>query len=274
MQEVPEFVDGVVDVAQRGRSLGLHLILATQRPAGVIKDNLRANTNLRMALRMADEDDSEDVLGTTAAAYFDPRCPAGRCPKTGPGRLTPFQTGYAGGWTSGRCASAGHAGRDADLRRRRRVGAPGPRGASRRGCRPRPHRHPAHRVQPRSRGHGPELPAPRKPWLPDMRPAYDLADLPTQRRDDELVFGVGRRPGQPGPAEVAFRPDKEGNMAVYGTGGSGKSRLPAHHRGGRRLTVRGGPCHVYGLDFGNRGLAMLEALPHVGSIITVVTTSA
>ena len=32
-------------------------------------------------------------------------------------------------------------------------------------------------------------------------------------------------------------------------------------------TVRGGPCHVYGLDFGNRGLAMLESLPHVGSII-------
>ncbi|MEP6799619.1 MAG: FtsK/SpoIIIE domain-containing protein, partial [Lapillicoccus sp.] len=50
--EVPEFVDGVVNVAQRGRSLGLHLILATQRPAGVIKDNLRANTNLRLALRM------------------------------------------------------------------------------------------------------------------------------------------------------------------------------------------------------------------------------
>src|SRR5690606_24478319 len=48
VHEVPEFVDGVVNVAQRGRSLGLNLILATQRPAGVIKDNLRANTNLRV----------------------------------------------------------------------------------------------------------------------------------------------------------------------------------------------------------------------------------
>ncbi len=60
--EVPEFVDGVVDIAQRGRSLGIHLIMATQRPAGVIKDNLRANTNLRVALRMADESDSKDVV--------------------------------------------------------------------------------------------------------------------------------------------------------------------------------------------------------------------
>ena len=34
--EVPEFVDGMVNIAQRGRSLGMHLILATQRPAGVV----------------------------------------------------------------------------------------------------------------------------------------------------------------------------------------------------------------------------------------------
>ena len=55
-------MNGVVNVAQRGRSLGLHLILATQRPAGVITGNLRANTNLRVALRMADESDSSDVI--------------------------------------------------------------------------------------------------------------------------------------------------------------------------------------------------------------------
>src|SRR5207253_6965968 len=83
--DVPEFVDGVVNVAQRGRSLGLHLILATQRPAGVIKDNLRANTNLRVALRMADEDDSTDVVGTTQAAMFDPGIPGRAVAKVGPG---------------------------------------------------------------------------------------------------------------------------------------------------------------------------------------------
>ncbi|BAS08101.1 ftsk domain-containing protein CA_C3709 [Arthrobacter sp. Hiyo4] len=82
--EVPEFVDGVVDVAARGRSLGLHLILATQRPAGVIKDSLRANTNLRVALRMADEDDATDILGVPDAAYFDPSIPGRGAVKTGP----------------------------------------------------------------------------------------------------------------------------------------------------------------------------------------------
>ncbi len=99
-KEVPEFVDGVVDIAQRGRSLGIHLIMATQRPAGVIKDNLRANTNLRIALRMADESDSQDVVGEKIAAHFDPGIPGRAIAKTGPGRLTAFQSAYAGGWTT------------------------------------------------------------------------------------------------------------------------------------------------------------------------------
>ena len=99
-KEVPEFVDGVVDVAARGRSLGLHLILATQRPSGVIKDSLRANTNMRIALRMADADDSVDILGEPSAAYFSPSIPGRGAAKTGPGRIQGFQTGYAGGWTT------------------------------------------------------------------------------------------------------------------------------------------------------------------------------
>ncbi|MDR0285011.1 MAG: FHA domain-containing protein, partial [Propionibacteriaceae bacterium] len=98
-KEIPEFVDGVVDVAQRGRSLGMHLIMATQRPAGVIKDNLRANTNLRIALRMADESDSTDVIGTPLAADFDSRTPGRGAVRTGPGRIALFQAGYAGGQT-------------------------------------------------------------------------------------------------------------------------------------------------------------------------------
>ncbi|MGW5240540.1 FtsK/SpoIIIE domain-containing protein [Monashia sp. NPDC004114] len=271
VNEVPEFVDGVVNVAQRGRSLGLHLILATQRPAGVIKDNLRANTNLRMALRMADENDSDDVLGSKEAAFFDPALPGRAVSKTGPGRLVPFQTGYAGGWTSDvppppdmkvetltfgagvvwepRVAdeSADESADDgADL---------GPTDIQRLVA-----------TLGRAARHA-QLPRPRKPWLPDMRAVYDLASLPTQRRDDELVFGVADDPDNQAQPEVAFRPDKEGNIAVYGTSGSGKSVFLRTIAVAAGYTVRGGPCHVYGLDFGNRGLAMLETLPHVGSIV-------
>ena len=51
-KELPDFMDALVDIAQRGRSLGVHLLLATQRPHGVINDAIRANTNLRISLRV------------------------------------------------------------------------------------------------------------------------------------------------------------------------------------------------------------------------------
>ncbi len=266
VQEVPEFVDGVVNVAQRGRSLGLHLILATQRPAGVIKDNLRANTNLRVALRMADENDSDDVLGSTEAAFFDPALPGRAVSKTGPGRLVPFQTAYAGGWTSDVPPPP-------DMRVETLTFGSGSVWEP-----PRDDRSEEHpdlgptdierlvATLGRAAKHA-ELPRPRKPWLPELAPVHDLAALPTRRRDDELVFGVADDPDRQAQPEIAFRPDKEGNIAVYGASGSGKSVLLRSLAVAAGYTVRGGPCHVYGLDFGNRGLAMLEALPHVGSIV-------
>ncbi|HEV7624588.1 MAG TPA: FtsK/SpoIIIE domain-containing protein [Amnibacterium sp.] len=56
------------DVAARGRSLGMHLVLCTQRPAGSIRDELATNCGLRIALRVLDAADSTAVVGTPAAA--------------------------------------------------------------------------------------------------------------------------------------------------------------------------------------------------------------
>ena len=54
VSELPDFVDGLVDIARRGRSLGIHLVLATQRPAGVVTADIQANTSLRIALRVTE----------------------------------------------------------------------------------------------------------------------------------------------------------------------------------------------------------------------------
>ena len=121
--EVPEFVDGVVDIAQRGRSLGIHLILATQRPAGVIKDNLRANTNLRVALRMADESDSNDVVGEHGRrAPSTRRIPGRGIAKTGPGRLVPLPVRLRRRLDQRRARAAARRRRRAAVRRRRARG--------------------------------------------------------------------------------------------------------------------------------------------------------
>jgi len=69
-QEVPEFLDRLNEIARVGRSLGIHLVLATQRPAGVVKDEMRANLNFRICLRVQTIDDSRDMLRRSDAAYL------------------------------------------------------------------------------------------------------------------------------------------------------------------------------------------------------------
>ncbi|MGB8861366.1 MAG: FtsK/SpoIIIE domain-containing protein, partial [Ilumatobacteraceae bacterium] len=113
-----------------------------------------------------------------------------------------------------------------------------------------------------------ELPPALKPWLPELATTYRLEQLPTRRTDDELVFGVIDHPDDQAQPVVAFVSDRDSNMAIFGTGGSGKStalRTIAVAAG--FSTARGGPCEVYALDYGSRQLSMLEALPHVGAVI-------
>lgn len=91
--ELPELVTGLVDLARRGRSLGVHLVLATQRPAGVVSAEIRANTALRICLRVTDAQDSTDVIDTADAARIDPGV-AGRAIMRRQGQLAPMQVAH------------------------------------------------------------------------------------------------------------------------------------------------------------------------------------
>lgn len=75
--DYPQLHELFADLAARGRSLGLHLVLCTQRPAGAIRDAVLANATLRMSLRVNNRADSVAVLGTAQAAEQ---------PGDGPGR--------------------------------------------------------------------------------------------------------------------------------------------------------------------------------------------
>lgn len=262
--EIPEFVDGVVDIAQRGRSLGIHLIMATQRPAGVIKDNLRANTNLRVALRMSDESDSVDVIGSPVAATFDPSVPGRGIAKFGPGRLVSFQTGYAGGRTTGEPEAAsveistlafGEGVRwEVPSRESVVVDESSPNDTARM----------VSTIT--AAAVAANIPQPRKPWLDELSALYDLAEL-RQRSDTELVFGVVDDPERQRQEAVYFRPDDEGSIAFFGTSGCGKSTALRTLATAAAITPKGGPVHVYALDFAGGGLRPIETLPHVGAVI-------
>lgn len=69
-KEEPDFMKELISVAQVGRSLGVHLILATQKPSGTVDDNIRSNARFRLCLRVQDRQDSTDMLHKADAAYI------------------------------------------------------------------------------------------------------------------------------------------------------------------------------------------------------------
>ncbi|MFD4993404.1 FtsK/SpoIIIE domain-containing protein [Cellulosimicrobium cellulans] len=78
VDDLPDLLPGLLRVAAQGRSLGVHLVLATQRPAGAVSADVRANITLRLALRVVDAADSRDVVESPLAALV---------PASAPGRL-------------------------------------------------------------------------------------------------------------------------------------------------------------------------------------------
>lgn len=265
VKEIPDFVAGVVDVAQRGRSLGIHLVLATQRPAGAVNENILANTNLRIALRVVDHADSQSVIGSGAAAEIPVPLRGRAFARTGPTELVPFQAAWSGA----------------------------PRAA---GLRPRVRVEPLGVGRTRSAGgtvaaSGTQLDevlasvaaaherrggdAPRRPWLPPLPGVVDLHEL-----QEPAAAGW---PGDAGrmvllglhddPAHQARRPatvdlEAEGGFAVFGAGGSG--RTTALRTAIASLVAGSHPdgVEVVAFDFASRALLALLDLPHTRVVCT------
>ncbi len=93
-EEQPELLSGLVRVATVGRALGVHLVLATQRPAGVIGPQIRANVNLRIALRVRDTADSEEVVECADAARITADLPGRAVVRTGGGPARRVQAAH------------------------------------------------------------------------------------------------------------------------------------------------------------------------------------
>ena len=89
----PDFMRELISVAQVGRSLGVHLILATQKPAGTVDDNIFSNSRFRICLRVQDKQDSNDMLHRPDASFI--RDPGRAFLQVGNDELfDEFQAGY------------------------------------------------------------------------------------------------------------------------------------------------------------------------------------
>ncbi|MFC5370040.1 FtsK/SpoIIIE domain-containing protein [Arcanobacterium bovis] len=99
-KEFPDVLSSLVSIAAVGRTLGIHMILATQRPAGVVNDDILANTNMRVALRVQSKEDSSGVISVPYAASIG-RDQRGRAfVKLGEEEITPIQTALVTGYST------------------------------------------------------------------------------------------------------------------------------------------------------------------------------
>ena len=245
---------GLVGIAQRGRSLGMHLVLATQRPAGVVSPEIRANCTLRICLRTTDEADSRDVLGTPDAAHLPVDYP-GRAyvrsgsggPRAAPGGPRLAAAGPARRGPRGRARGPGRRASRPDARApaRQRAQRPGDRvsGTAARSRRDRGAA-PAPAVAPTAAG--PRSPVDRTPRLDRPRTTGSTA---------RCSLGLVDRPDRAGPG--AARPRPRRGRRVAGGGGPRSGRTTLLRSVLREAVRRPGPdgLHVHVLDLGGGALA-------------------
>ncbi len=93
--QFPDFLQELINVAQVGRSLGIHLILATQKPSGVVDPQIWSNARFRVCLKVSDKQDSAEMINLPNAASIKQ---PGRCfVQVGYDELfAEVQTGYSG----------------------------------------------------------------------------------------------------------------------------------------------------------------------------------
>ena len=263
--ELPDFIDSLVGIAQRGRSLGVHMILATQRPGGAVNNNIRANTNLRIALRVQDVAESVDVLNSPLAATIA-RYQAGRgYVRLGPAEVFPFQAALVTGVTVARestgvrvtdfgfgpepprpaTAQAPTSADDvpSDLERLVAAAAAAARSAS--------------------------MTVARRPWPEPLPAQVLLSDVAAEAPPlAPLAVGIGLADDPDRQRQIPYFFDPAvGNLLLYGVSGAGTTTALATLALGLADAHPVERMQLYVLDFGTQALAPLAELPHVGAVV-------
>jgi S-DNA-T family DNA segregation ATPase FtsK/SpoIIIE len=268
--ELPDFVTGLVDVARRGRSLGVHLILATQRPAGVVNAEIKSNTNLRIALRVTDKGDSDDVIESGVAADIAKSTPGRAYARLGASSLQPFQSSRVGGRPRGAAdddlVASSFGWSDLSVAGRRVATATVeddvevPTDLATLVA--------AVREANEQIGLGPM----RKPWLPPLPEAIGLDALDSPEPQDGVVPPVPL-----GLADIPYRQQQQvetwdiergSHLMIAGQSRSGRSSALRLVAAAIARQTSPADVHLFGIDAGNNALLPLVALPHVGAVVT------
>ncbi|MGX1028891.1 FtsK/SpoIIIE domain-containing protein [Streptomyces sp. SAI-097] len=274
VRDLPDFVTGLVNIAQRGRSLGIHLLLATQRPSGVVSPEIRANTNLRIALRVTDGGESSDVIDSPEAGHISKNTPGRAYVRLGHSSLVPFQSGRVGGRRPGAADPAalapwvGPLGWE-DLGR---AALTKPKTESREDDEITDLKVLVDAVREANRSMG--IPAQHSPWLPALDEKLLLDEI-------QVPALAGAAPGKlpPAPYGIEDLPSDQarrpvvvdfasfGHLMIGGAPRSGRSQVLRTIAGSLARTHSTADVHLYGIDCGNGALNALTRLPHCGAVV-------
>ena len=268
-RELPDFVHGLVNIAQRGRSLGIHLILATQRPSGVVSPEIRANTNLRIALRVTDASESSDVIDAPDAARISKSTPGRAYVRLGASSLVPFQAGRVGGRRPGAVVDSGaepfiRSMTLAELAEPAPTVAPAEAGRS--DAADTDLRALVTAIHDAAEALG--IADQPEPWLSALPQEVTIESLARTFGADPSAFayGVEDHPSQQSQKPALIDLDTFGHLFVIGAPRSGRSQALRTIAGVGAARVRASDLHLYGIDCGNGALLPLADFPHSGAI--------
>ncbi len=263
-KEEPEFMQEIISLAQVGRSLGMHLILATQKPAGTVDDKIWSNARFHLCLRVQDVQDSMDMLHNKDAAFL-----------TAPGQCylqignheyyELFQAGYCGGsYQEGggervKAALVSNTGR-------RTTGAGEKERAGTRSQMEVLTEYLIHTAK--------ELgyPGADALWLPELPAEVLLRDLASQRQNEPgreplLILGLCDDPGNQCRFVLTYRPTLQGHLALCAGPAAGKTTFVQTLLWQLCESHEPWEVQLLAVDIGQENLEDFSAMPHCLGIL-------
>ncbi|MFT3984219.1 MAG: type VII secretion protein EssC [Lachnospiraceae bacterium] len=276
-KEQPDFMTELVSTARLGRSLGIHLILATQKPNGVVTDQIWTNSRFKLALKVQNEADSKDVIKTPDAAYIVQ--PGRAYLQVGNNEIYElFQSAYSGA----ECIA--DSGEEIVDNRVYKINILGQAELINQDLSGEEKQNQESETQLdltvkyiETLYEAMHLPPVRRPWLPPLEEcmtspyiqAENIGDVNKYRQISLSAFiGMADIPEEQNQTEYAHDFVREGNLAIFGAAGFGKSVLLTTVLLSLAVKNSAELLHYYILDMGNASLLPLRELPHTADYMS------
>ena len=263
--EMPDFIEGIVDIARRGRSLGVHMILATQSPTGVVDHHIRANTNLRVALRTANAAESQEIIERRDAADI-PREITGRAwVRIGQDEPTLVQTAYSGRRAHPDGVAASVTARSFGLSGAAQIASAASNASTGSSDAQKIIESAVKAAESAgiTRGAAPWLPP-----LPELVATSSISPPSLGRGALPVALGIVDEPTRQAQDPLIIDLANDGNLAIFGATGSGKTTALRTLVAGIVAQSSPDDARFVVFDFASRGLRSLDSLPHTMAYVT------